>query len=80
MYQIKAINTKTLETILFSNLYDTIEDAKLAIDHDIELDEDDIQDDWKFDIIEVDDEYEEPADIDNDCGFDPYCGYYTYDC
>lgn len=25
-------------------------------------------------------DYEEPADIDNDCGFDPYEGCYTYDC
>jgi hypothetical protein len=24
--------------------------------------------------------YEEPADIDDDCGFDPYEGCYTYDC
>lgn len=23
---------------------------------------------------------EEPADIDDDCGFDPYEGCYTYDC
>ena len=28
---------------------------------------------------EVDDEYE-PNDIDDDCGFDPYEGCYTYDC
>lgn len=25
-------------------------------------------------------EEEEPADIDDDCGFDPYEGCYTYDC
>ena len=25
-------------------------------------------------------EYEEPEGIDDDCGFDPYCGCYTYDC
>lgn len=24
--------------------------------------------------------FEEPADIDDDCGFDPYEGCYTYDC
>lgn len=80
MYQIKATNIKTLEILLFPNLYDTTEDARLAIDHDIEWDEDDIQEDWKFDIVEADDKYEEPADIDDDCGFDPYCGCYTYDC
>ena len=41
------------------------------------------------DFVEVDDEgfemegfYEdyEPADIDDDFGFDPYMGEYTYDC
>lgn len=26
------------------------------------------------------DDYEEPSDIDGDCGFDPYEGCYTYDC
>lgn len=73
MYQIKATNTKILEILLFPNLYETTEDARLAIDHDIVWDEDDIQEDWKFDIIKTEDEYEEPADIDDDCGFDPYC-------
>ena len=30
----------------------------------------------------VDDEWvdDEPSDIDDDCGFDPYEGCYTYDC
>ena len=23
---------------------------------------------------------DEPADIDDDCGFDPYEGYFTFDC
>ena len=72
MYQIKATNIKTLEILLFPNLYETTEDARLAIYHDIEWDEDDIQEDWKFEIIKAEDEYEEPADIDDDCGFDPY--------
>lgn len=80
MYQIQATNVKTLEIILYSNLYETREDAKWAIDNDIEWDEGDIPEDWMFEIIEADDEYEEPADIDDDCGFDPYCGCYTYDC
>jgi hypothetical protein len=26
------------------------------------------------------DEYDEPADIDDDCGFDPYLGCFTDDC
>lgn len=25
-------------------------------------------------------DYEEPCDIDDDCGYDPYMGSYTYDC
>ena len=29
---------------------------------------------------EEDDEDYEPDDIDDDCGFDPYMGEYTYDC
>ena len=38
-----------------------------------------------FYIVEVDSEEldnapEEPADIDDDMGFDPYMGCYTYDC
>ena len=80
MFQILATNIKTLEIISSPSLYETIEDASLAIDLEVEWDEDDIQEDWMFEIIEVDDEYEEPADIDDDCGFDPYCGCYTYDC
>ena len=30
--------------------------------------------------VEADDEYEEPTDIDDDFGFDPYMGCYSYDC
>ena len=26
------------------------------------------------------DDYDEPADIDNDCGYDPYMGCFTDDC
>lgn len=33
-----------------------------------------------FDSDDDDDEDYEPADIDDDCGFDPYMGEYTYDC
>ena len=31
-------------------------------------------------VEESDEEYEEPYDIDDDMGFDPYAGCYTYDC
>ena len=29
---------------------------------------------------EQDEEWDEPIDIDNDCGFDPYLGCFTDDC
>lgn len=29
---------------------------------------------------EEEEDYEEPVDIDDECGFDPYEGCYTYDC
>lgn len=32
-------------------------------------------------VVDLDDnEDEEPADIDNDCGYDPYLGCFTDDC
>ena len=39
-----------------------------------EMTDDDVPEDW--------DEWKdgEPADIDDDCGFDPYEGCYTWDC
>ena len=41
-----------------------------------EMTDDDVPEDW--------DEWragdDEPADIDNDCGFDPYEGCFTWDC
>lgn len=33
---------------------------------------------WSLDTDE--NPFEEPADIDDDCGFDPYEGCFTYDC
>jgi hypothetical protein len=36
---------------------------------------------WEDDGFPAPCEYDdEPADIDDDCGFDPYEGCYTYDC
>lgn len=34
----------------------------------------------QFDYFGKEEEDYEPADIDDDCGFDPYEGCYTYDC
>ena len=72
MYQIKATNTKTLEILLFPDLYETTEDARLAIDHDIEWDEDDNPSEWELYVEAEVDFY-----CDYEVGFDPYLGCYS---
>ena len=37
--------------------------------------DDDVPDDWEGNPYD-----DEPADIDDDCGFDPYEGCFTWDC
>ena len=78
-FRVIATNYKTGEVLALGD-FDTQAEAQYNIDNNIEWDEDDIPEDWGFTVEPVDDEYEEPADIDDDCGFDPYCGCYTYDC
>ena len=78
MVEVWAINEVTEEE-LFLGYCDTEDDAQEDIDNNIEWDDLDNPDDWRFEIRQVED-YEEPADIDDDCGFDSYCGCYTYDC
>jgi hypothetical protein len=78
MVEVWAIN-KVTEEELFLGYCDTEEDAQEDIDNNIEWDDLDNPDDWRFEIRPAED-YEEPCDIDDDCGFDPYCGCYTYDC
>ncbi len=79
MVEVWAINKLTKEE-LFLGYCDTKEDAQEDIDNNIEWDDLDNPEHWSFEIRPIDDKYEEPADIDDDCGFDPYCGCYTYDC
>lgn len=78
MFKIVALNTKTLEKLEWFG-YSTREDAQYDIDNNLEWDEDDVIEDWKFSIEEYEED-EEPADIDDDFGFDPYLGCCTYDC
>ena len=78
-FRVIATNYKTGEVLALGD-FDTQEEAQYNIDNNIEWDEDDIPEDWDFTIEPTDDEYEEPADIDDDCGFDPYAGCFTYDC
>ena len=79
MVEVWAINKLTKEELLLGYC-DTEKDAQEDIDDNIEWDDLDNPEDWNFEIRPIDDEYEEPVDIDDDCGFDPYCGCYTYDC
>lgn len=64
---------------------DIIIDAALAIDVDTTIPHENVA------VIDESDgsilwdansaaEYDEPADIDSDMGFDPYEGYFTWDC
>lgn len=75
-----AENKKTDEFISLGT-FDTKEEAQWNIDNNLEWDEDDVIEDWKIFIEEVDED--EESDIyepDIECGFDPYLGCYTYDC
>lgn len=36
--------------------------------------------DCQKDVFDSDEDYDEEPDIDLDCGFDPYLGYFTDDC
>ena len=78
MVKVISVFKETEETEL--GVFDSQKDALLAIANDIEWEEGDDPHDYVFRIEECDEDYEEPADIDDDCGFDPYCGCYTYDC
>jgi hypothetical protein len=78
-FTVIAMNTKTGFVLPLGD-FPTEAEAQYNIDHNIEWDEDDIPEDWDFTIEPTEDEYEEPADIDDDCGFDPYMGCYSYDC
>ena len=78
MVEVWAINKLTKEKLLLGYC-DTEEEAQEDIDSNIEWDELDNSNDWSFEIKPVKD-YEEHVDIDDDCGFDPYLGCYTYDC
>lgn len=75
-----AENKKTDEFISLGT-FDTKEEAQWNIDNNLEWDEDDVIEDWKIFIEEVDEDEEyDIYEPDIECGFDPYLGCYTYDC
>ena len=79
MFKVMAKFMKTNE-VMTLGIFDTYDEAQWNIDNNIEWDEEDVPEEWSFEVVPVDDEYEEPADIDDDFGFDPYMGCYSYDC
>ena len=79
-YVVFAENKKTDEFISLGT-FPTEEEAQWNIDNNIEWDEDDVVEDWKIFIEEVDEDEEyDIYEPDIECGFDPYMGCYTYDC
>lgn len=77
MFKLVAINTVTGEMLEWFG-YETQADAVLDMQN-VEWDEDDVPENWRFEVVPYEED-EEPADIDDDCGFDPYAGCFTYDC
>lgn len=77
MFKLVAINTVTGEMLEWFG-YETQADAVFDMQN-VEWDEDDVPENWRFEVVSYDED-EEPADIDDDCGFDPYAGCFTYDC
>lgn len=76
-----AENKKTDEFISLGT-FNSKEEAQWNIDNNLEWDEDDVIEDWKIFIEEVDEDEEDDHfyEPDLDCGFDPYMGCYSYDC
>lgn len=81
IYKITNINTKEVVG-RFDNYFDARDycmgRGNYAIDL-IEVDDEGFDVDDYFDVNDYDENYE-PFDIDDDFGFDPYMGEYTYDC
>ena len=77
MFKLVAINTVTGEMLEWFG-YETQADAVLDMQN-VEWDEDDVPENWRFEVVPYEED-EEPADIDDDFGFDPYAGCFTYDC
>ena len=76
-YTLFASNFKTGESLIL-DYYETAEEAWYAVEHDIEWGEDDVPEDWSFQVVESEETPE--WDFNEDEGFDPYLGCYTYDC
>ena len=78
IYTVYATNKNTKE-VIDMGYFDSEDEAWWNIEHNLEWDEDDIIDEWTFKVVEslTDDE---DWSFNEDEGFDPYCGSYTFDC
>lgn len=71
-----ATNTRT-EEVIELEAFASAEEAWWNIENNLEWDEDDVREEWTFQVVETSDEDYEP---DLEMGFDPYMGCYTDDC
>lgn len=71
---IHVIDMETGEIILSADVASVLEDGAHIVNDEVVYPPsawaDDLPEGWDW----------EPADIDDDCGFDPYLGEFTYDC
>ena len=75
-YIAMATNNKTGESYNLG-YFPNEEEAWWNVKNNLVWDDDDNPDDYSFDVIaDCDDDWE----FNEDCGFDPYEGCYTYDC
>lgn len=82
MYKAIAIHLTDMEQMILGYFEDENE-AWDNIRNNIVWDEGENPAEWGFDVVEMGDEHPEDYwydDADDECGFDPYEGCYTYDC
>ena len=75
-YHALATNEKTHESYNLG-FFQTAEEAWWNLEHNLVWDEGDNPEDYSFEVLETD---TTDWDYNEDCGFDPYEGCYTYDC
>ena len=78
-YTVFATNEKTKE-VYELDYFQTAEEAWWNINHNIEWEEGDNPDDYTFQVVESEDDPSDDWGYNEDFGFDPYEGCYTYDC
>lgn len=73
MVEVWAFN-KITDELQFLDYCNTVQDAQKVI----EMNDFVNPSNWEFEIRPIEDN-EEPCNVDDECGFDPFVGDYTYD-